>query len=288
MIFLLYVSILLLSPCVFLTADLQSLNQDLLKAAVKGKAPEVTRLLQQGADINARHKLTGWNSVGIAAFYGHEEVVRVLIQSGANVNDRDVHGWTPLMKAVTLGPYRDRSEMLDQKARIVTVLLDAGADPYTADPYGQSVWQMPVIDTFQEIVRVFHQANIRDTSEVRLISAVARNDAITARTLISKGTDINFQDGYGWNSLREAVRTDNARMVNLLIDSGADVNARFQKGWTALMLASHTNRESIVRSLIQARADISAVNDAGFTARKIAEREGHLMISEILQKAGAK
>ena len=49
--------------------------------------------------------------------------VRSLIQRGADVNMIDLHGWSPLIKAIWV-----------QSHRIVQVLLDNGADPNWGDP----------------------------------------------------------------------------------------------------------------------------------------------------------
>jgi uncharacterized protein len=85
--------------------------------------PEIAAmLLDAGADINAhnRHKFAGpGNSPLSAAVYqDRREVVRLLIERGADVNQGDNAGFTPLHLAATLG-----------YSEVARVLLDAGADP---------------------------------------------------------------------------------------------------------------------------------------------------------------
>ena len=53
----------------------------------------------------------------------------VLLARGAEMNTRDMHGWTALMKAVALG---------DDSA--VRFLLAAGADPEVRNTANQTAW----------------------------------------------------------------------------------------------------------------------------------------------------
>ncbi|HEY4492741.1 MAG TPA: ankyrin repeat domain-containing protein [Acidobacteriota bacterium] len=266
--------ILCFSVLELLGAEDSDRNLQLIRACAGSDIAKVSQLIGQGADVNARHRLTGWCALGTAAFYGSPEIVELLIQKGADVNWVDVHGRTPLMKAVTLGPYDSKREILSRKARIAKILLDSGANPYTPDAFGESVWQMPIVEKLPEIVRVFNQAGIKESNEVNLISAVARGDTATVKSFLAKGADVHFQDGYGWSALRESVVRGNPQIVALLIESGANVNARYPKGWTALMMAVKNKQPAIAKILLKAKADADATNDNGESAKDIARRQG--------------
>jgi uncharacterized protein len=97
--------------------------------------PEIaSMLLDAGADINARnrHKFAGpGNSPLSAAVYqDRRDVVRLLIDRGADVNQGDNAGFTPLHLAGALG-----------RVEAASILLESGADPNArTNMTGGKVW----------------------------------------------------------------------------------------------------------------------------------------------------
>jgi len=60
-------------------------------------------LIESGADVNAKDNLFGRTALMIASFYGHKEVVELLLKKGADVNAKDKNGRTALMIASKKG-----------------------------------------------------------------------------------------------------------------------------------------------------------------------------------------
>lgn len=121
----------------FLTrgADIHRTNrfgeQALQLAAWKGHEDAVRWLLDHGAA--ARRTGMAWSALHYAVFAGQREIARLLVERGADVNARAPNGSTVLMMAA-----REAHEDL---ARI---LLDAGSDPNLLNDRGDSAltWAM--------------------------------------------------------------------------------------------------------------------------------------------------
>ena len=87
----------------------------LVEASLHGRLDTVRRLLDRGADVNARGN-TGATALMMACWWGHVEVVKLLLERGANVNAKGLDGYTALMEAARY----DRLE-------IAELLLERGA-----------------------------------------------------------------------------------------------------------------------------------------------------------------
>ena len=137
--------------------------------------------------------------------------VRDLISKGADVNGKDLNGWTPLMLAVYKFP----------SPKIIELLLEKGAD-----------------------VNARH-----DATGFTPLALAARNNPTTAfaELLIDQGADVNARTSSGWTTLMVCLRfNDFPEMVTLLIQSGADVNAKDKTGRTTLSFASTAETKKLL------------------------------------------
>ncbi|MFL5791892.1 MAG: ankyrin repeat domain-containing protein, partial [Actinomycetota bacterium] len=97
-------------------------------AAFFGQTDAVRLLLARGATVDRNG--TGWMTgtpLHAGASGSHAGVVRVLLEAGADPNNRQRHGYTPLHSAAANGDLAS-----------VELLLDAGADPAAANDAGQT------------------------------------------------------------------------------------------------------------------------------------------------------
>ena len=93
-------------------------------AAWCGCTEIVKMLIDAGADVNAKNSY-GNTPLDLAVRYGHADVVNLLIDAGADVNAKDLDAWTPLHVASLYG-----------NIKIIKVLIDFGADVDAKDKYG--------------------------------------------------------------------------------------------------------------------------------------------------------
>ncbi|CAH4028837.1 unnamed protein product [Pieris brassicae] len=99
-------------------------------ASISGNKLLVERLLAKGHPVNVRDN-AGWLPLHEACIHGHVEVANILINHGANVNDRggvNCDGITPLYDAASNG-HLEVVQLLLEKGAIPTLKTDFGETP---------------------------------------------------------------------------------------------------------------------------------------------------------------
>ena len=118
----------------------------LMLASLRGHLDLVRKLINRGADVNK----TGWAPLHYAATSGHVEIMELLLENHAYIDAESPNGTTPLMMAALYGTPAS-----------VKLLLDSGADAVLRNQLG-----MTAID-------FANKANRRDSAE--LIAAARRS-----------------------------------------------------------------------------------------------------------------
>lgn len=108
---------------------LQSILVDLLPLAVRSQKQDVVRLLLQYG-VNVNHKSSsGETALYVASQYGFDDIVRTLLDAGGAETALEIHEtsrrWTPLFIACVEG-----------HLPVTQLLLAAGADPLRLDRFG--------------------------------------------------------------------------------------------------------------------------------------------------------
>lgn len=93
----------------------------MMLAALQGDIDLVRRLIDKGAEVNK----AGWAPLHYAAANGHDEVVQLLVDHSAYIDAGAPNGTTPLMMAAR-----------GNHISTMKVLLDAGADPRIKNQIG--------------------------------------------------------------------------------------------------------------------------------------------------------
>jgi uncharacterized protein len=140
---------------VYLGADPDALDDrhdtPWLVTGVTGSADMLEVLLPAEPDLRIRNRFGGTSLIP-ASERGHVAYVRRAVRTGIEVNHVNNLGWTALLEAVILG---DGSRRYRQ---IMTILLDAGADPKIADRQGVTALQHAERRGQREVARILRNA----------------------------------------------------------------------------------------------------------------------------------
>jgi len=204
-------------------------------------------LLAKGADVNAR---AGGNSpvpilYGYRGRYGNgvgygggsagaptplfravlvrrTDLLRALLEHGANIEALDGQGQTPLVAAVQSGGYNNNGDGEGAK-EIVSLLLDKGANPA-----------------------------VRFQNGDLLSIAIERGQTDLVKTLLaSKKVSLSTSRGF---SLSSAVQRGSVEMVRVLLDAGASPTEPDQYGRTPLQAAYSDEMKKLLNERIAALA----------------------------------
>jgi len=139
--------------------DVPTAASPLALAAMRGDLPEISRLLDEGADVNVTDAL-GRTPLHMAAFYGRGKASELLLVRGAIIDAKDRVGMTPLHAAVLAVNRQQVELLLDHKAavnarsdigqtplhlaaatgqpKVARSLIERGADPQARDKDGNT------------------------------------------------------------------------------------------------------------------------------------------------------
>jgi len=95
----------------------------------------------------------------------------------------------------------------------------------------------------------------------QLHQAAANADIEQVRLLLSKGADVNAENGEKKTPLHYAAKAGKMEVVQLLVEAGADVNAMGKNDWPPLCIAAENNHIAVAEYLIAHGADVNPDND---------------------------
>jgi ankyrin repeat protein len=312
-------------------------EQTALMVAVRENHPDIVKLLiARGASVNARTRVgrtPAWvlpnsqpgfgHGIGIvrggspdrgrraptpggmtplmyASRDGRMETVRMLLDAGADIEQRDANDITPLIAAIT-----------NNHPAVARYLIERGADIKAVDWYGRTpLWA--AVETrnmdldnatfensidrapFLELIQVLLERGADPNARTKEVPPV-RNDFLRVTASLS------WVDFTGQTPFITAALAGDVTVMKLLLKHGADPNIPTFAGTTALMAAAGVNWQfdqtfdegqpallEAVKLCVELGLDVNAVNSMGLTAMHGAANRGSDDIIKYLSSLGAK
>jgi uncharacterized protein (TIGR03067 family) len=240
----------------------------------------VELLLERGANVNER-AFGGMTLLHLAASVGLTDAAGLLIAHGADVNAKGDKGQTPLHMAIDEFP---PGFDIDKKGT-VKLLIAKGADVNAKDRdggtalwYAQEAGQTDIAEVLRK-----HGAK-EEAPKISLHRIVTKGNVKQVQSLLAKGADINKKNKQGETPLYVAVKRDDKAMVEFLVAEGADIDAKNKDGQTPLHIAARQGHKYVAALLIERGAHPNAKNRWNRTPLDIAIDRGHKEIVELLNK----
>uniref|UniRef100_A0A673N005 SAM domain-containing protein n=1 Tax=Sinocyclocheilus rhinocerous TaxID=307959 RepID=A0A673N005_9TELE len=210
----------------------------LLAAAQHGHEAVVRLLLDWGAEVNFCQKSSGWSALMLAAAGGAVSVTQQLVERGADADHLNVLGKTAFELALQL-QHRDVKNYLDS---ITTVRPQPDDEKKRPDVF--HALKLGNAQLVKEIVEEdASQVNVSNADGASpLMMAAVSGQLEVVQLLVEKHADMDRQDSvHGWTALMQATYHGNKDVVKFLLNQGADVNLRAKNGYTAFDLVMLLN-----------------------------------------------
>jgi len=277
------------SKCLEEGANVNALNRfgrpALLLAVLRKKSNVgiVCELLSRGAEVNAA-TIDRKTALMFVAQNGNSKLAMVLLgRKDIHINAQDSQGMTALMYAVQ-----------NKNRDIVSLLLERKADVNQINNLGQSALMIAVesgnIDIIAELIGMGKAPlNLPNRDGITpLMRAAEKGYADIVQWLIDNGVDINdsHSSRFFETPLMRAAKIGHSEMARLLIRKGAAVDISDSTGWTALMSSLDSGNIEMMKLLLDHEADVNAVG-SGRTVLMWAVQDRKIDFVRLLLERGA-
>jgi len=266
-------------------------------AAFLGKSDIARHLLAEGADVNPKHN-AGTTPIELAAAAGRLDMVKLLFKHDADLMDKS--GRCALASAVDGGNLEVLKFMLENGANVnglykngqtalhhaakqarpefVKLLLEYGADVTIKDnTYGKFTPLFAAVEN-----SVYHNLKPQYTKS---------RDVETVRLLLKAGADV---DTIGQSNMTPLLflcydlqyRKPNIELIKLLIEHSTDVNYKRESGPSMLINAVRAKNLDVAKILLEAGVDpfIEDCTCGGSVAADIAGERGYKEIEILIRE----
>jgi len=217
------------------------------QAAQQGDLSKVKKLMKQGVDPDYRSRPGGPTAISMAAEFGHNQIIKVLLDAKASVDACNQMGCNALMLAVQF-------EVMDT----VRLLCQHKADVN----FRASSWPAPPADA------------------TPLDLAARHNRGAALQCLLEYGAkvDVPAKDN-GWTALTSAARGHCLDACRLLLDAGADPTITGADGMSAIEFALLPGNEELAKLM---PPDLLRTRDGAGSSSAAVDEDGALTSGEEL------
>lgn len=232
--------------------------------------------------VNAATRKDNVTPLMFAAAYGTPEIVRGLLDRGANPSVTDAYGWSPLMDAIN-HHHSGIARLLVEKMTSLPGRNDNGLNALDlAIVHGDDAVASALLRLSTPL-----QINLGTSKGVTALDFAAQHATPQLlETLIDKGAKLHVQDSNGWTALMYALRYGSDQNSWAIISHLRSAPERNHDGWNALHFAARY-KPGYVPDLVELGLPVNGKTNAGWTPLQLAAYAGHLEAVKWLVANGA-
>ncbi|KAJ4191030.1 hypothetical protein NW755_005241 [Fusarium falciforme] len=226
----------------------------LFRGASAGLESLVSILCGSGYDLNEWNDQSRYTALQAAIFWGHYDVAKILVTSGADLTVRDTEGRTPLLMAARLG-----------QPEMVQLLLDHGADINDKDNDSYSVvhtavnaGDYQVLDLLLKAGADVHSGDPAVDLPPPITLAASSNSSYCIRVLLEHGADARTPSSNGSPLYTCCDTVQMIEACRLLLEHGAGPNESSEERVMLLVRALGSQSKEMINLLIEHGAKLDS------------------------------
>ncbi|EDO39766.1 predicted protein [Nematostella vectensis] len=206
-----------------------------------------------GIDVNCRGKSkanNGWTPVLLASYFGHKDVVEILIKAGADINAQNGMGYTALHLASFTG-----------RTAVVLLLLENNADVTIINGEGKTPSQVANKDEIKQLILAAEKSHQLALQEQLLTAARDGNTNEIKR--------LGIGNMFVEIAMLVVILKLEMKLLRVSLPDPPDINCRDSMGNTPLHCAAYRGHKEVAVTLLQNASDTSLKNNSGQTALQL-------------------
>ncbi|XP_021964204.1 E3 ubiquitin-protein ligase mib1 isoform X3 [Folsomia candida] len=259
-------------------------TEEFVKASANGDFQKCEELLKRG-DCEVNCTFSGHTAMQAASQNGHLDVIRILLNHGADPEVEDKDG----DRAVHHAAFGDEPLVIEMMAQSGADLNARNKRRQTALHIGVNKGHLGVVRTLLRLGCHPSLQDLEGDSPIHDSVSKKRDDMLSL--LLDHNADVTLTNNNGFNGLHHAALRGNPSAMRILLTKlprAWIVDEKKDDGYTALHLASLNNHFQVAELLVrEGRANLDIQNVNAQTALHLAVERQHSQIVRLLVSAGA-